>query len=201
MNELIKIVENFKKSEVRKVVEKRMKEFEEVMNLGEKEIFRELCFCILTAGTSAELGIKTIEQLGNIIFSGNEKQIQKKLKECYRFYNLRANYIHSARKSFRDLDIYHKDIREHLVKNIKGIGMKEASHFLRNIGFKDYSIVDFHIADLLEKYGLLEKPKIITTKKYLEIEKILEKISKKTKTSQGELDLYLWYEETGKILK
>ena len=81
--------------------------------------------------------------------------------------------------------------------------MKESSHFLRNIGHKNLAIIDFHIVDLLFKHGLIEKPKnkSLTEKKYLEIENVLKKIAEQTKTNLGELDLYLWYEETGKILK
>ena len=79
--------------------------------------------------------------------------------------------------------------------------MKESSHFLRNIGYKNLAIIDFHIIDLLVKQNLIEKPKTITSKKYIEIENILKELTEKTDTSLGELDLYLWYEETGKILK
>ena len=79
--------------------------------------------------------------------------------------------------------------------------MKEASHFLRNVGFEDYAIIDFHIIDILEKYGLIEKPKTMTKNKYLEIEDILKKLAKKVNLSLAELDLYLWYKETGKVLK
>jgi N-glycosylase/DNA lyase len=35
----------------------------------------------------------------------------------------------------------------------------------------------------------------------LEIEEVLKELSEKTNINLGELDLYLWYEETGKILK
>lgn len=200
MQLLIQLVEELKNSEIKKVVEQRMKEFESVPRTF-NDLFRELCFCILTAGTSAELGIKTINHLGDTIFKGNEKDIQKKLKEVYRFHTLRAGYIHKARESFKKLDINHPEIRNHLVKNIKGLGMKESSHFLRNVGFKDYAIVDFHIADILAEHNLIEKPKTMTPKKYLEIENTLRELAKATNTSLGELDLYLWYKETGKILK
>ena len=88
-----------------------------------------------------------------------------------------------------------------LAKNIKGLGMKEASHFLRNIGYKNVAIIDFHILDLLARYGLIEKPKTMTPKKYIEIENELKKISEKTGINLGELDLYLWYKETGKDLE
>ena len=94
-----------------------------------------------------------------------------------------------------------KPLREWIVKNIKGLGLKESSHFLRNIGFDDYAIIDFHIVDLLVKYNIIQRPKSLTKKKYLEIEETLRKIAEKTNLTLAELDLYLWYMETGKILK
>lgn len=200
MESLISLVEDLKSSGIKQLVDQRMKEFSSIPRNFD-DLFKELAFCILTAGASAELGIKTINHLGNTIFNGNEQDIQKKLKEVYRFHTIRAGYIHKAREVFRQLDINHPDIRNHLVNSIKGIGMKEASHFLRNIGFKDYAIVDFHIVDILTSYGLIEKPKTITPRKYLEIERVLRQLANKTQTSLAELDLYLWYKETGKVLK
>ena len=92
-------------------------------------------------------------------------------------------------------------VREWLVRNVKGVGYKEASHFLRNIGFKNLSIIDFHIIDLLARYGLIKKPRSLTRRRYLEIEGLLRRISEKLGISLAELDLYLWYMETGRILK
>ena len=40
-----------------------------------------------------------------------------------------------------------------------------------------------------------------TKKKYQEIEDLLKNIAKETDLTLAELDLYLWYMETGKILK
>ena len=88
-----------------------------------------------------------------------------------------------------------------MVNNVKGLGYKESSHFLRNIGFDDYAIIDFHIVDVLVNYNLINKPKTITKKKYLEIENVLKRLAKETNLTLAELDLYLWYMETGKILK
>jgi len=200
MKILISKVKKLQKSEIKDTVDKKLKEFSSIPREF-NDIFRELSFCILTAGTSAELCIKTINHLGETLFKGNREDIQKKLKEVYRFHTIRARYIYDARNNFLEIDINHPEIRDLLVKNIKGIGMKEASHFLRNIGFFDYAIVDFHIVDILAKNGLIERPKTITPKKYIEIESILKKLAKKLNMSLGELDLYLWYEETGKVLK
>jgi N-glycosylase/DNA lyase len=92
-------------------------------------------------------------------------------------------------------------LREWLSENIKGIGPKEASHFLRNIGYTNFAILDFHIIDILIRNGLFEKRKPLTKREYLEIEAILKKIARKVNLNLAELDLYLWYMETGKILK
>ena len=200
MEQLMNLVEELKNSDIHEIVAQRIKEFENVSR-DFNSLFRELVFCILTAGTSAELGIKTINHLGDIIFSGSEEEIQKRLKEVYRFHTIRAGYIFNARKDFHKINIDSENVRDLLVENIKGIGMKEASHFLRNLGFKDFAIIDFHIVDILSKYGLIKKPKTLTKNKYLEIEGILKEIAKKTDLSLAELDLYLWYKETGKVLK
>ncbi len=75
------------------------------------------------------------------------------------------------------------------------------SHFIRNIGHRDCAIIDFHILDILARCGLIEKPKTLTKKKYLEIENVLRRIAARSRLNLGELDLYLWYMETGKVLK
>ena len=156
----------------------------------------------MTANFNARGGIKIQKEIGDGFVSMSQEELTKKLVELgHRFPNTRAKFIVEARENFRKINLKHENIREALVKNIKGLGMKEASHFLRNIGFNNYAIIDFHIIDFLVKNGLIEKPKALTEKKYLEIESVLEKIAKETSLSLGELDMYLWYLETGKVLK
>ncbi|MEM3553264.1 MAG: N-glycosylase, partial [Candidatus Bathyarchaeia archaeon] len=95
-----------------------------------------------------------------------------------------------------------KNCREWLVKNIKGLGFKEASHFLRNVGYFNLAIIDRHILRILSKYGFISNnSKSLTKKVYFEIESILEMLAKKVDLTLAELDLYLWFMETGKILK
>lgn len=208
LNELIKIVENLKKSQVREVIKRKMKDFENLGKRDSNELFKELCFCLMTANFNAEKCIIIQNKINNKLLHLSEKELAKELSRFgHRFPNTRAKFIFEARKYKKDLkeilNSFEDEnlIRVWLVKNIKGLGFKEASHFLRNIGFKNISIIDFHIIDLLVKNHLLQKPKTMTPKKYLEIEEILKKVSKKTQINLGELDLYLWYKETGKILK
>jgi len=206
--ELIKSVKELKRSHIRTFVEKRISEFKKLRRGTSREIFRELCFCILCANYSAERSIKIQKKIDEGFLTFSESQLAERLKELgHRFPKARATYIISARKysdsikkiigSFKDP----KELRDWLAKNISGVGLKEASHFLRNIGYTELAILDFHILDLLARYGIIEKPKTLTRSRYLQIEEKLRKIAKHVGLNMAELDLYLWYMETGKILK
>jgi len=210
MKNLLKEIEELKNSEIKKVIDSRLEDFEKIGNSGSNEVFKEMCFCLMTANFSAKGGIKIQSEINEGFLKLSENELSKKLRELgHRFPNTRAKYIYESRVKKEELFIALKKIKEDLVlrewivKNIKGLGMKESSHFLRNIGFKNFAIIDFHIVDLLSKHGLIEAPnsKSLTPKKYVEIENILREISKASRLNLGELDLYLWYLETGNILK
>lgn len=205
---MIKEIKKLQK-EIGKQVNNRLKEFSSFSKKSNEEWFSELCFCILTANSKAATAIAIQRELRSEGFIYCTKT---QLSNCirrnkHRFHNNKAKYIIAARKFtdirdiLRTLNSAHSK-REWLVKNIKGIGYKEASHFLRNTGHFDLAILDRHVLNLLTEHGMLkEKPKILDKKKYLEIEEILLKIAKKLKMTQAELDLYLWYWKAGEVLK
>ena len=207
MSELLKSVEALKNSDIGKTISGRIDEFKKLGKKSDDELFKELCFCILTANFNAEKSIKIQDEIGECFLDDSEDDLKFKLKKLgHRYPNMRANYIahsrgckDSLKKVTSSSDV--KAIRDWVVNNVKGLGYKEASHFLRNIGFDDYAIIDFHIIDILVKNNLIKRPKSLTKNKYLEIEDILRSISKQLNLSLAELDLYLWYLETGKILK
>jgi N-glycosylase/DNA lyase len=208
MESLIEQVIELKKSPISKVITTRMKEFDEAGKKKSSSVFGELCFCLMTANFSAEKCIHIQKEMGRGFSLLSEKELARELKKHgHRFPNTRANYIYEAQKCEGDLCKLignGRERREKLVNDIKGLGMKEASHFLRNIGFTDVAIIDFHIIDLLNREGLISfdrKSGSLTKKKYVEIESILEKLGKSVGLSLAELDLYLWYLETGKVLK
>ena len=208
MKELLEKIRDLKNSEIKNVVNQRIKEFEKTGRESSEEIFKELCFCLLTANFQAEKSIKIQEKIGKGFLDFSEKELINNLKRLgHRFPNKRAEYILEARKFSRELKKIlenfksEKEMREWLVKNMRGLGYKESSHFLRNIGFKNVAIIDFHVLDLLRKYNLIEKPKNLSKKNYIEIENLLKKIAENSGTNLAELDLYLWHMETGKILK
>ena len=207
MNNLINKIESLKNSEIEGLVNDRIKEFKKINKKSNDELFKEMCFCILTANFTAEKTIKIQDQIGECFLTDSKTELSKKLKNLgHRFPNTRAEYIVESakyRNKLEEITQFHdgKKLREWIVRNVKGLGYKEASHFLRNIGFDDYAIIDFHIVDILVDHNLIERPKTLTKRKYLEIENLLRDLARKTDLSLAELDLYLWYMETGKILK
>lgn len=205
MKNLIKEIENLKKSKVKKLIEDRISEFKDKKTIN--KIFKELCFCILTANSTAERCIGVHSKVGDGFLDLPKSKLQKKLKQhgC-RFHTKRAEYIVEARKykSLLSKALETKkgnELRGWLIDNIKGMGYKEASHFLRNIGYDDFAIIDFHIIDVLARHNLIEKPKNLNKQKYLEIENLMKELTNKTNLNLAELDLYLWFSETGKVLK
>jgi len=206
--DLLKKIEKIKKSHVFKIIKKRINEFKELNKKSNKEWFKELCFCILTANFTAEGGIRIQKEIDDGFLTLDQKELEDRLKELgHRFYRKRSEFIVLARKYKNIKDILNSfqnefEMREFLVKNIKGLGYKEASHFLRNVGFDNVAIIDRHILKILYEFCYIEKiPKHLSKKKYLEIEEILREIGQKTKLKLSELDLVLWYMKTGKILK
>ncbi|MCP8310628.1 MAG: hypothetical protein L6N94_03925, partial [Candidatus Methylarchaceae archaeon HK01M] len=88
-------------------------------------------------------------------------------------------------------------------ENVMGMGMKEASHFLRNIGLGEgLAILDRHILKNLRDYDVINQiPKSITKKVYIDIEDKMREFSKRIDIPMDELDLLFWSEETGMIFK
>jgi N-glycosylase/DNA lyase len=171
--------------------------------------FSELCFCILTANSSARLGIRIQEKLGEKGFLTLPlPELTRELRAIgHRFYQKRAAYIVEARtlrKLKRILRGFSTaaEAREWLVKNVKGLGYKEASHFLRNIGHDSVAILDRHVLRTLHKEGVIDRiPKHLSRPNYLRIEQKLKEIAGKVSLTLAELDLYLWYMATGEVLK
>jgi len=197
-----------RESEVRWLVEARMREFRENGRKPSRELFKELCFCILTANFSAERCMRIQQEIGDGFLTLSEGELARELRRLgHRYPESRARYIVEARwiadKLREVIESFGSqlELRDWLAKSIKGLGYKEASHFLRNIGFTDLAILDFHILNLLASYGIVEKPRSLTRRRYLEIEGKLREIARSLGLTLAELDLYLWYLETGRVLK
>lgn len=199
----------------RKEIEQRLGEFDRVWNRrNNKEIFAELVFCLLTPQSKAQTCWRAVSNLvkNNMLWEGGTPQILAEVQKV-RFKNNKTCYIKEARKYFKkdgkiSITRYLKcsdilKLRDWLVSNVKGIGYKEASHFLRNVGLgKHIAILDRHILKNLKQLKVIKSiPKTLSGKKYLQIEKKMIKFADKIKIPVNHLDLVFWCKETGEVFK
>lgn len=200
------------------LINKKISDFEKIIARNDSsEIFHEMVFCILAAGTSAKLAETASEILkeDDFFIKANEREIISKLKKCYRFYNVRGKYIFQTREfivseyGFNFKKLFNSfdnkiSLRNYIAtnKSFKGLGMKASSHFLRNIGHNSLAILDFHILDIMREYKLIRfSLKSLNMKRYLSIEKTLKDFSQEIKIDLARLDLILWYIKTGTVIK
>lgn len=202
--------------ERREDIRARIAEFEEVWKSGTDErLWEEMVFCFFTGGCSAKMGLRSVEAVRPLLLTGTHEELMNALVGRHRYPRARAGYIVASRDFLQEhcnLELRKKlegftdplERRDWLVKEkgIKGLGYKEASHYLRNIGLKGYAILDKHILRSLAELKIIDDPKPPNTRlKYLTIEQQLKNLSKLTKIDFDELDLVLWSMKTGEILK
>ncbi|MDD5254280.1 MAG: N-glycosylase/DNA lyase [Candidatus Nanoarchaeia archaeon] len=206
MKSFLDEISKLRKTSISKKVNKKLKEFKNFKN--KDEWFSEMCFCLLTANSKAKTALNIQDELGvDGFIKAKEIEIRNCIKRNkHRFHNNKARYIVEARSSCNIKDLLKnkssRDAREFLVKNIKGLGYKEASHFLRNVGYFDLAILDRHILNLMVEDKIIRnKPKTLNKKVYFEIENKFKDLAKKLKMSCAELDLYMWYIKTKDIIK
>ncbi|HEX8458310.1 MAG TPA: N-glycosylase/DNA lyase [Pyrinomonadaceae bacterium] len=197
-------------------IRQRLAEFQAVWSDGSDErLWEELVFCIFTAGASARMGLRSIEAVRALLSEGTHEELARALNSRHRYPNSRSGYIVVTRDYLREhcgmrlrerLESFTDPLarRDWLARErrIKGLGYKEASHYLRNIGFRGYAILDKHILRSLFELGVLESPQPPTTRaRYLVIEEALRRFAAHLRIDFDELDLTLWSLKTGEILK
>jgi len=195
----------------------RLAEFAAIQqSRDDARLFEELCYCIFTAGASARMGLNSIERIRRHVLSGGQRRLENLLVGAHRYPRARSGYIVHTRNYLKNdcglrlsqkLESFGADAearRDFFARNkgVKGIGYKEASHYLRNIGYCGYAILDKHILNTLHEVGLIESPKPPTTKKkYLAVEQQMRNFAAELRINFDELDLLLWSNKTGEILK
>jgi N-glycosylase/DNA lyase len=202
----------------RKEIRRRLGEFEEVWRKGsDARLWEELAYCIFTAGASARMGLDAVDAVRALLLDGEAEAMTAALKEAgaHRFPVARPQYIVTTRNYFRAH--FGMALRKRLrsfrdpferrdwlaqEKQVKGLGYKESSHFLRNIGVKGHAILDKHVMRCLAEVGVVDSAKPPQTrKKYLDVERELIHFAKDIRVDFDELDLVLWSMKTGEILK
>lgn len=194
----------------------KLAEFEAIWQKGSDEkLWEEMVFCFFTGGCSARMGLRSIEAVRSLLLTGDHEALMNALVGRHRYPRARAGYIVASRDFLQEhcqmqlrkkLNSFTNDLerRDWLVKEkrIKGLGYKEASHFLRNIGLKGYAILDKHILRSLAELGFIDEPTPPNTRtKYLVIENKLKEFAQQVEIDFDEMDLVLWSLKTGEILK
>ena len=195
--------------------------------MTEQDIWKELCFCLLSGNVSYELTKSVINVLDckgfldynwilnsttstNILFDVlNNSNFEPKKNNGdlrkYRYPEKRSKQIIKAAKIiYSDFTIKQilsnnkseTDARNWFAKTIPGLGIKESSHFLRNIGFSNsLAIIDIHILTFLKKCNLIDftSASSLTKNRYIIIEKILQNIAVYHNLDLSFLDLAIWH--------
>jgi len=194
--------------QLKPAIDKRLKEFAAVPS---DEYFYELCFCLCTPQSKARNAFEIQKILMERDFRNkpfDPTELLRNPDHYIRFHNQKAKRLLALRDMYYLVEAVlnsnasDPEKRLSINKLVNGIGMKESSHFMRNIGYRNLSILDRHILKHLTKYGVYDKvPKVGNAKQYLEAEKRFFVFSAEVGIPVDELDLLFWSAEAGEILK
>jgi N-glycosylase/DNA lyase len=194
----------------------RLADFRKIRETASDErLFEELAFCIFTAAASARMGLRAVERVRPVLMTGSMRQIQRTLLRTHRWPRARGAFVFQTREYLREH--CHLRIRDLLAtmadaqerrdffasnRGIRGLAYKESSHFLRNIGYTGYAILDKHVIARLFEFGVTDTDKPPSTRiRYLDTERRMMDFARSIRIDFDELDLLLWYTKTGEILK
>ncbi len=185
-------------------IQSKLKSFK---NQSEEQKFKEFLFCLLTPQSNAQRCWQAVEQLSSLD-DWNEDNIKEILKTKTRFHNTKALRILKAKETFNKIkhilsDNNSLELRNNIAEQVNGYGLKEASHFLRNIGLSNnnIAILDRHILKNLKLNDVISADKPKSKKHYLELEQSFLNFAKSLNIPVDELDLLWWSKENGEIFK
>lgn len=199
-------------------IEARLAEFRQIWDGGsDEDLFAEMTFCLCAVQTSAlvcDRATRTLRARG-LLGGGPREEVSEVLRSsAVRFHKNKSRWILEARRRFmaprpslrrwlQERAHAPSELRDWLQERVLGFGLKEASHFLRNIGLgEELAILDRHILRSLAELGVLDAlPPELSRARYLEIEARLRAFSGQVGIPLGHLDLLLWAKETGFVFK
>lgn len=195
------------------VIRTRLNEFASVK---QHDWFYEFCYCLLTPQSKADHANTVVSHLKNQQFKdvGNDPTVLLSSKNHYiRFHNVKANRLQTLRllwpeverlllKGLGSKSVTPWETRNDLCRLVSGYGMKEASHVLRNIGWRHLAILDRHILRSMVQLNVYaDFPTINTMHKYVRIEEEYLAFAGRIDIDPDELDLTFWSMNTGFVLK
>ena len=148
------------------------------------------------------------------LFNGPNFEPKKKDGQLrkYRYPKKRSeNITNAAKVLYADSSIKQRleeatsiiEVRKFFARQVPGIGIKESSHFLRNIGYSDaLAIIDVHVLNFLKENYFVNPSDVknLTESRYEKLEIILQNLAEFHGLNLGILDLAIWYYMRGKKL-
>jgi len=181
-----------------------------------QDIFYMLCFCLLVPQSKQVLAEEAEQILRAKDFYGkgmSKEKLAELLKGKARFHNTKARRLLQARQVFLETNFWTTlkqrfqsyqnatgnprervllQTRAWLDSKIDGMGLKLASHFMRNIGMRGLAILDSHVRNAMkERYGVGNPGDALSKSDYYVIESKVKEYAKKVGISLDELDLLL----------
>lgn len=161
---------------------------------SKEDIFYDLCFAILAPQTTFKSNTKATGELRRLDFYRKNMPVHllQAIVRPTRFFRQKANRLLKAKMQYENIlsVLFSNDMpiekRAKLVKIVNGLGMKAASHLLRNLGCTDLAIIDTHVI----KYLGCDPPK--NTKDYLRIEEEFVRLAAKENITPAALDAIVW---------
>lgn len=182
------------------------------LNVPEQDWFYEACYCILTPQSKAihaEIVVRKLMDANFEIKEFDPLPLLRNPEQYIRFHNQKTTNLLLLKEQFPAIKATILEfraeplkLRDILTDSIRGFGMKESAHFMRNIGIFGPTILDRHILKHLFACGIQAAKHPPTNKAhYLNIEQAWLRYCKKVNIDMESMDLLFWSMETGFILK
>ena len=147
-------------------------------------------------------------KLGRSVRSDNaiQAKIAAGIRGLVRFHNVKAGRIVLLRRQIGGIHDWLSsadpgeapDLRDRLTREVNGFGFKEASHFLRNVGFRGLTIPDVHVLRRLSALGLMEDGGgSMTPRVYREADAAMRRYAEVLGANLDELDALWWSRGSG----
>ena len=184
-------------------------------NQSEDNLWRELVACILGSRVRFEAAYSAVERMHDMLllsgsrratcFDQYEQDAGAALSGGYPFYRTRAKQIRHAAEhlygtggSIRGVLNAARDgrgARRLLAAEVSGLGPKQASLFLRNIGYaKHVAVLDVHVLTYMNWVGLTDAPikSVSTVREYETLEDMFIEHAYSFGSAPDRFDLAVW---------
>jgi len=195
-------------------------------DMDEKSILRELIICILGSGVKYEFASaytdeilsnfnfraisrnnsRLLDELLTVLTSPTYCKIEKKQYKKYRYPTRGSQHVERSMKNIYDnhksiknllkKELDTQDLRKKLIDLCPGIGPKQSSHFLKNIGYTEHvAVLDRHIVRYLEaaEKQKIRKDTLSRLDHYELLEQRFQKVTEKFPHSPSVVDQAMWF--------